>query len=326
MTSSVPQLGRLAPVAPRDVWPNEAQHFTPWLLQNADVLSDLLGMDLALEVAEHPVGGFSLDLIGKDEATGDVVIVENQLEGSDHTHLGQLLTYAAGTDPRTIVWIAAAFRPEHRAALDWLNARTDEETRFFGVELGVVRIGESQPAPAFRLIAQPNDWEKTVRAATSQGEARSERQERYRVFWTKWLDRVRAERPGWTRATRPPADSWFTMAAGVTGTSFYTSFTKQGLSSELVFESPNAAINAARLKALLGRREQMELAYGGPLDWQELPGKKATRVAEYLTAADLGSAGDWDAYVDWLLDRQTRLRAALAAVGGIPDPDEALTE
>ncbi|GIM67033.1 hypothetical protein Pve01_88710 [Planomonospora venezuelensis] len=81
-------MGRLVPVAPREVWPNEAQHFTPWLLQNADVLSDLLGMDLALEVAEHPVGGFSLGLIGKDEATGDVVIVENQLEVSDHTHLG----------------------------------------------------------------------------------------------------------------------------------------------------------------------------------------------------------------------------------------------
>lgn len=326
MTSSVPQLGRLVPVAPRDVWANEAQHFTPWLLQNADVLSDLLGMDLALEVAEHPVGGFSLDLIGKDEATGDVVIVENQLEGSDHTHLGQLLTYAAGTDPTTVVWIAAAFRPEHRAALDWLNARTDEETRFFGVELGVVRIGESQPAPAFKLIAQPNDWEKSVRAATSQGEARSERQERYRVFWTKWLDKVRAERPGWTRATRPPADSWFTMSAGVTGAAFYTSFTRQGLSSELVFESPNAAINTARLRAILGHRGEMESAYGGRLDWQELPGRKATRVAEYLAGAELGSADDWDAYVEWLLDRQTKLRGALAAIGGIPEPDEVLAE
>src|SRR3712207_5308880 len=102
------------------------------------------------EAAEHPVGGFSLDLIGKDESTGEVVIVENQLETSDHGHLGQLLTYAAGTDPTTVVWIASAFRPEHRAALDWLNARTDEGTRFFGVQLGVVRIGDSEPAPLFK--------------------------------------------------------------------------------------------------------------------------------------------------------------------------------
>jgi hypothetical protein len=146
-----PALGRLTQVPPRQVWPHEAHDFTPWLLNNVDVLSDLLGMDLVLEVAEHPVGGFSLDLMGRDEATGQIVIVENQLETSDHGHLGQILTYAAGTDPTTIVWVAASFRPEHRAAIDWLNARTDEDTRFFGVELGVVRIGDSEPAPAFRL-------------------------------------------------------------------------------------------------------------------------------------------------------------------------------
>jgi hypothetical protein len=93
------------------VWPHEAHNFTPWLLNNVDVLSDLLGMDLALDVAEHLVGGFSLELMGRDETTGEVVIVENQLEVSDH--LGQILTYAAGTDPTTIVWLAASFRPEH---------------------------------------------------------------------------------------------------------------------------------------------------------------------------------------------------------------------
>jgi hypothetical protein len=312
-------LGRLTPIPPRDVWANEAQQFTPWLLQNADVLSDLLGMDLALEVAEHPVGGFSLDLMGKDETTGEVVIVENQLEVSDHTHLGQLLTYAAGTNPTTVVWVAASFRPEHRAALDWLNERTDEDTRFFGVEVGVVRIGDSQPAPAFRLVAQPNDWEKTVRAATSQSEALSGRQELYRAFWTRWLERVRADRPGWSRATRPPKDSWFEMTAGVAGATYYTSFTRRGLSSELVFESSDQAINAARLEVLEGQRAKMEAVYGGSLDWQPLPHRKATRVAEYLPNADVVVREEWDSYLEWLLDRQTRLREALSAVGGVPD-------
>src|SRR4051812_44022072 len=117
---SLPALGRLIPVSPREVWPHEALSFTPWLLNNVDVLSDLLGMELSLDVAEHPVGDFSLDLMGRDVTTGKVVIVENQLEGSDHGHLGQILTYAAGTDPTTIVWVAASFRPEHRAAIDWL--------------------------------------------------------------------------------------------------------------------------------------------------------------------------------------------------------------
>src|ERR1700757_2980410 len=111
-------LGRLTTVPPRDVWTHEAHDFTPWLLQNVDVLSDLLGTDLELDVAEHPVGDFSLYLLGRDVSDDSVVIVENQLARSDHVHLGQILTYAAGTNPKTIVWITTSFRPEHRAALD----------------------------------------------------------------------------------------------------------------------------------------------------------------------------------------------------------------
>ena len=311
-------LGRLTSIPPRDVWHHEALDFTPWLLQNADVLSDLLGMDLALDVAEHPVGGFSLDLMGRDETTGEVVIVENQLEASDHTHLGQILTYAAGTDPTTIVWVAASFRPEHRAALDWLNARTNENTRFFGVELGVVRIGQSEPAPLFRLVAEPNDWEKRVRAVT-QAEGLSAKQELYLGFWTRWLERLHAERPGWSRATRPPRDSWFSVTAGIQGITYYTSFTKQGLSSELVFESPDADLNTARFEKLQARQVELDGSYGGVLDWQELQGRKATRVAEYLAGADVTAEEEWDKYLEWLLDRQSRLRHALAAVGGLGD-------
>lgn len=317
-TQPPPTLGRLTPVPPREVWPHEAHNFTPWLLNNVDVLSDLLGMELALDVAEHPVGGFSLDLMGRDETTGQVVIVENQLETSDHGHLGQILTYAAGTDPTTIVWIAAAFRPEHRAAVDWLNARTDEDTRFFAVELGVVRIGASDPAPSFRLVAQPNDWEKTVRA-TTQNETTG-KQTLYREFWIRWIDLVHGDRPTWSRATRPPRESWFSMTTGVSGVTYYTSFTRRGLSSELVFESPDAEVNTARFEALSAHRPALEEAYGASLDWQSLPNRKATRVAEYLPDADVAKAGEWETYLRWLLDRQTRLRDALATAGGVPDP------
>lgn len=316
--NALPALGRLTRVPPREVWPHEAHSFTPWLLNNVDVLSDLLGMDLSLEVAEHPVGGFSLDLLGRDETTGEVVIVENQLETSDHGHLGQILTYAAGTDPTTIVWVAASFRPEHRAAIDWLNARTDENTRFFGVELGVVRIGQSEPAPSFRLVAQPNDWEKTVRAATNQVEATG-KQVLYRSFWSRWIEVLQSERPGWSRATRPPRDSWFSTTTGTSGISHYTSFTKRGLSSELVFESPDADVNLARFTALKARQADIEQVYGSGLDWQDLPGRKATRVADYLPDADVTSEEHWEHYLTWLLNRQTRLREALSAIGGVPN-------
>lgn len=143
------ELGKLQKVGARAAWPHESQDFTPWLLQNADELGEVLGMDLELSHAEHGVGDFSLDLVGIDLATGESVIVENQLEKSDHSHLGQLLTYAGGTNAVNVVWIADRFRPEHRAALDWLNERTDEGTRFFAVEISAVRIADSPWAALF---------------------------------------------------------------------------------------------------------------------------------------------------------------------------------
>lgn len=161
-----PNIGRLQRVPVRSVWPHEANDFTPWLLENADVLTDVLGLDVELKAAEHAVGGFSLDLIGEESITEAVVIVENQLEESDHTHLGQILTYAGGTDAKHIVWVAPSFRPEHRKALEWLNERTDEETRFFAVKIEVVSIGDSSPAPLLSLVVQPNDWGKIVRRTT----------------------------------------------------------------------------------------------------------------------------------------------------------------
>ncbi len=110
------------------------------------------------------------------------------------------------------------------------------------------------------------------------------------------------------------------MTTGIAGATHYTSFTKRGLSSELVFETPDAEVNLARFQALQAHRQQMEAMYGGPLDWQTLPGRKATRVAEYLPSADVSLEEHWDQYLEWLLDRQTRLRNALAAVGGVPQP------
>ena len=147
MAGGLDGTGRLTAVDPRVVWPREAQDFTPWLLEHADSLADVLGIDLELTANEHPVGGFAQDLIGKDVTNGCVLIVENQLTVTNHVHLGQLLTYAAGTDTATIVWIAMSFREEHRQAVDWLNSLEGEDARFFGIEIGAVRVGES-PASA----------------------------------------------------------------------------------------------------------------------------------------------------------------------------------
>ncbi|UUW87500.1 DUF4268 domain-containing protein [Pimelobacter simplex] len=310
-------------VPAREVWPHEAHDFTPWLLGNVDVLSDLLGMDLVLEVAEHPVGGFSLDLLGRDEASGRTVIVENQLEASDHTHLGQILTYAAGTDPSTIVWVTTGFRPEHRAAIDWLNEHTDEDTRFFGVEIKVVRIGDSEPAPAFDMVAQPNDWGKQVKAATHAGTGlgTGDASGRGRLYWDFWEEartRIQAEHPGWSRARTSTVSSWFNMALGTTGVVVSMAFTRSGLVTQIYFDSPDAALNLRRFTALRERREAFDSAVGVPVVWDEMEGRKAAKVYVMSDYADIGDVDQWPAMLDWLIDTQQALRSALDTVGGVP--------
>lgn len=301
-------------------WPGEASDFTPWLLANSDALGDALGMDLELTAAEHKVGDFSLDLIGRDVADDSVVIVENQFGKSDHRHLGQLLTYAGGTEPTTVVWIAEDFRDDHRAALDWLNQRTDSDTRFFGVRLGAITL-EGAPsgliAPLLDLVVQPNDWGKAVRKTASEGS--SEKQLRYQAFWTKWLEQTGPH--NWTNR-KPPAAHWLYLPAGSAGARYTVSFRSDGLLSELYFHHENPAVNLARWKALNERRTEIESAFGGPLEFDDLPNRIGCRigVARHNNES-VDDSASWADYLAWFEDTQIKLRSAIAATGGIPPVD-----
>ncbi|MDA8007907.1 MAG: DUF4268 domain-containing protein, partial [Gammaproteobacteria bacterium] len=154
------QLGALEKKAVREYWDNEASEFTPWLADNINLLGEALGLDgLEVEEQESSVGGFRVDLLCKDE-DDRTVIVENQLEKTNHKHLGQLLTYAAGKDAVVVVWVSTKFTDEHRAALDWLNEKTEEDVQFFGAQIEVWQIGDSQAAPKFNLVCMPNEWSK----------------------------------------------------------------------------------------------------------------------------------------------------------------------
>jgi hypothetical protein len=309
------ELGRLQTMDPRDVWRHEAHDFTPWLLENADVLSEALGIDLELSAAEHPVGGFNLDLVGRDLTNNCVLIVENQLSTTDHGHLGQLVTYAAGTDARTIVWIAPSFREEHRQALDFLNDMGGEETRFFGVEISLVRIGDSVPAPLIRLRAQPNDWHAQVTAATRSTAHQTGKAPLYRQFWSRFLERVKVERPGWTNATKPQVDSWFPMACPFKGGTFYSaSFAAGGkLRTELYVDLGDEERNTSLFEQLADRKGLVEETYGAPLSWEDLPGKRACRIADYREG-DVSHEELHDEYIDWFFDTGTRMRQAIDAV------------
>jgi hypothetical protein len=307
------QLGRLAPVDPRSIWPHEALNFTPWLAQNADRLAEALGIGLEFEATEHPVGGYALDIIGKDQTNDVVLIVENQLGDSDHSHLGQLVTYAAGTGASTIVWITTRFHDEHRQALTWLNEHSDQDTHFFGVELEVVKIGDSAPAPLFKVVALPNDWQKSVRAATA-GPAGS-KNELYRQFWAKLLDRIKAQHPSWTHAT-PPAQNWLWLAAPIRGCGLNPVFGGKGkIRQELYIDRPTPQQCRAVFDALDERREEFEAAYGRQLQWEPLEGRKACRVFEPYEG-DVENEAEHEKYIEFFIDAGERFRRAISSVDG----------
>jgi Domain of unknown function (DUF4268) len=323
-------LTRLRPVPVAQVWPTEAQHFTPWLLANAALLGEILGVDLELDTREYRVGKFSLDIIGRDLSTGAPVIIENQFGPTDHSHLGQILTYAGGTKPSTIVWVAEQFRDEHRAALEWLNVHTDPSIRFFGVRLSAVTLDGAPPgliAPFLELIVEPNEWEKQAAVATAAATtATTPTQELYREFWSELEPHLKQR--GWTNASAQPQNWWY-MPAGVGGVFWALSYATFGCRSELYFQHPDPAVNLARLQDLLRRRTDLERAFGGDLIFDELPGKKACRLETRLNGPKITERDRWPEVIGWMLDTQARLRHGVATVGGVPatvPPPEDITD
>lgn len=147
----------------REVWPHEAHDFTPWLAKNISILGDEVGIDIFIEETESSVGDFNVDIFAADADTSKKIIIENQLEETDHDHLGKLITYASGKSADLVIWLVRKARPEHRAAIEWLNNHTDEGVGFILCEIKVFRIGNSEPAPKFEIIEQPNNWVKEMK-------------------------------------------------------------------------------------------------------------------------------------------------------------------
>lgn len=314
-------ISNLIPVNIRSVWPTEPHDFTPWLLDNSELLSDTLGLQIELEDREHSVGAFSLDLIGTVIGSEQVVIVENQFGPTDHTHLGQIMTYAGGTAPAVIIWIAESFREEHRAALDWLNLNTPTDIKFFGVALGAVRMKDGAAnlvAPRLDLVCKPNDWEKLARqdAASGGGDGVSPRNALYKQFWTKFEEA--AKERGWTNGTAPAAN-WWTLSTTKPGYSWTVSFMQGGCRSELYIDTGDKLTNEFLASQLAARQPQLSDAFGeGEVLLQYLPDNKACRLETRLAGPVITDRDVWDEVLAWLVDTQVRLRAAVSATGGLP--------
>lgn len=273
------KLGRIQKVEPRTIWPDEARDFTPWLANNIDLLSEVIGMDLEVVESEGAVGPFRVDIICKDLAGGGLVVIENILGPTDHDHVGKLLTYAAGREAKAAVIVATEFREEHRKVLEWLNELSGEEHLFFGVKAGVIRIADSPPAPSLEPVVQPNEWEKQVKQVKNPP---SPRARAYEMFFGRLLAKVKQEIPGLTSATRVFPQNWMNLPAGKSGYWYCVSFTRDSrLRVELSIDVGDKDRNKASFHRLLSEKQAIEEEFGESLSWEPLENRRLCRIAVY---------------------------------------------
>lgn len=308
-------LDRLKRLSPRDAWSNEATDFTPWLAreENFSVLAETLHFyDAEVEGTEHAVGSFSADIIARDR--DGYILVENQLAQTDHTHLGQILTYLAGLDGAVkVVWVSTKVREEHRAAVDWLNAHTPDDFSFFAVELELFQIGTSPAAPHFHVIAKPNEWSRhiTQRARQLNENAMNERQQRYMEFWAAFGDYLSEHDPSYSRRT-PSKDYWWTFGIGRSG--FQITLSAGGrdhwINASIVC---NVDPDKVGFDHLFSHREEIETEFGEPLEWHRQDGNKMWDIAITWRGIDPMDEGRRPEFFVWYWDKLQKLRAVFTS-------------
>ena len=300
------KLGKIEPVRLRDIWDDEARDLTPWLAEpnNLKLLSEALEIDFDLEdiQKEVNVGDFSADIVTKDGA-GNVVVIENQLERTDHGHLGQCITYAAGLDAKTVIWIAPSVRDEYRRAVEWLNANTSEDLGFFLVRLGAVRIGDSLPAPNFQVIESPNEWAKIMKKQSSDGAAVTETRLRQQAFFTKLREQGQKDSKRVRSWQNPRLSSEYSIALGVTGAKFFVQANARdrNINVALYFDFNDKALNRELLSQIEADREEIE-AITGPLEWDN-PENRRSCVIRYIFHADPANTEEANAIIPDVVEK-----------------------
>jgi hypothetical protein len=298
-------LGRLEPVELRKIFLSEAGDFTPWLAQeeNLRLLGDTIGIDLQFEASEKDVGPFRADILCRDVETENWVLIENQIERTDHTHLGQLLTYAAGLEAVTIIWIAQRFTEEHRAALDWLNSRTDEGINFFGLEVELWKIGDSLTAPKFNVVSRPNDWGRTVRQGAT---GLTNHKAKQLQFWTSFQSYL--DSTSYMKGSTPGPYHWMHFAVGTGGTYLACSISPTDTPSgakhpeQRVQLVMTGGMAKRRFNALKVQLADVESSLKMKLEWQSNPNVAKARIYAYH-AADFMLDQEWPKQFEWLRDQ-----------------------
>ena len=299
------KLGKLEAVDIRTVWPHEQYDFSKWLAMDENIkeLGDTLNLSLTDVETEKFVGNYRCDILCKDEITGKIVLIENQLEPTNHDHLGKIITYASGLDAAVVIWIVSSARDEHASAIEWLNKHTDDDISFFLLEVHAYQIGDSDPAPQFKIIEQPNDFVKTVKNITKNTELNESQKSRLE-FWTQFNEFIVANgKPFNTR--KVSTDHWYNVAIGSSEAS---------ISIDLVNKEHKIRIglwindNKDIFDSLFQQKSSIENALGIELEWHRLDGKKASYICTYVNGLNFKKQDNYPILMTQIIDVVSRMR------------------
>lgn len=302
---STVKIGKLTEVDVRDLWKHEQYDFSNWLAkeENIKLLDDEIGLTLMDINKEVYIGSYRCDLVAKDETTGQIVIIENQLEATNHDHLGKIITYAAGLDAKTIVWIVKEAREEHKAAIEWLNNNSSEEIGFFLIELHAYKINDSLPAPMFKVVEKPNNFTKTSKQNYSDKELNQSQNERL-MFWEEFNTVIVSKGKPFS-VRKPTIDHWYDVAIGTSEAHLAINLVNK--ENKIVLEL-YILDNKNLFDHIYEDKEKIENTLQMSFSWERLDGKKASRIKHDVLGLDFSDHSNYPQLMDECIEKILKMR------------------
>lgn len=300
-------VGKLKPVALREVWKHEAYDFTCWLFENLDILEEHIGLSLTPIEKEKSVGPFFVDIFAED-SSGRKVIIENQLTKTDHDHLGKILTYLSNLDTKIAIWISTDPRPEHIAAINYLNEVIPEDTKFFLLKVQAFQIGDSEPAPQFTNVAGPSIVRKA--GGDVKKEFAKNDEKRYE-FFEQLLSIANQKTTLFSNISPNGYQSWISASAGKSGFAWLLQSLRNISKVDLWLSSPSADINKERFDRLYLNKDKIEEIFGEELTWDFKENRKQHYIRTYSKIGGIEDVDKWSEIQNDLVDRLVRFEQAL---------------
>lgn len=301
------EIGRLIEVDVRELWKHEQYDFSNWLAKDSNIeyLNEILGLTLIDVNKEINVGPYRCDIVATDETSGLKVIIENQLESTNHDHLGKIITYASGLDAKVIVWIVKEAKEEHRAAIEWLNNYTSSEIDFFLIEIHAYKIGDSNPAPKFEVVEKPNDFVKRSKNMDD-GELNTSQTERL-IFWTQFNEKILSKGKPFN-LRKPTTDHWYDVAIGTSAAKIAVDLVNKEncIVIELYIHSDKKLYDS-----LFEKKNEIERELDMIFEWDRLDSKKASRIKHYIHGLDFENHSNYDQLMNEVIDKIIRMKTVL---------------